>query len=203
MTLDDRGYPTGPIGFTLADREVLRQSDGRWAKRLLGRSSSTTIGSSGCTVTAVAQALRVLGVRAGATPLDVQAHGVNRPGVWAEGAAGAVVSELARAQRLTVGEDTGAGHVAPVQPLRALILSCLDSGGVALVCVDHDHNAPGGDDIGDHWVLAIGADADSLWVADPATGEVETLQLRTLTGPVLWGKRAKVYSVVRAVTLFR
>ena len=204
MTLDDRGYPTGEIGYDVIAADILRQGDPRWGKRTIGRSASTTIGAAGCVLTSVAMACRVLGVRAGATPLDCQARGVQRPGVWADGAAGCVVPELARAQGLTVGEDIpGAGAAAPTQPLRKLILEALDAGGVALVCVDTDR-ATGGDVTGEHWCLATEADSDTLWICDPATGGLERIVLRTLSGSVRWGKaKTKAYSVVRAVSLFR
>ena len=205
MTLDDRGYPTGSIGYDVIAADVLRQGDPRWSKRTLGNSATVTIASAGCVITSVAMACRVLGVRAGATPLDVMARGIQRPGVWAKGAAGCVVPELVRAQSgLEVGEDLpGAGAAAPTQPLRKLILEALDKGGVALVCVDTDRDA-GGDVTGEHWCLATEADGDTLWLADPATGKIESLMLRTLSGSVRWGARTtKAYSVVRAISVFR
>lgn len=185
---------------------LIAQDDKRWRTKLLGRSSETTIGAAGCVVTAVAIAERALGHRAGSTPVDVMERGLRRPGVWAPGAAGAHVPELVRAQGLTVGADLdGPGKVAHTKDLKALILECLQAKGVALVCVDHDKDKPGGDEIGDHWGTIVEVDVanDVAAMVDPATCDVEPLIWRTLSGAVTWGKAQKTYRATRAITVFR
>ncbi len=162
-------------------------------------------GNVGCVVTSVAMALRHLGVRAGAMPLDVQAAGLRRPGVWAPGSSGCNVPELVRAQDgLTVGEDMdGAGKVASVDRIAPLILDCLTRGGVVLAAVDYDAASPKGDPLGDHWVTIHGLEGDDLLLADPATARTERLLCPTLAGPVRWGEKVRPYRVTRAITVFR
>ena len=157
----------------------------------------------GCVVTSVAQARRILGERAGAMPLDVQAAGLSRLGVWSPGASGCNVAELVRAQGLEVGADLdGPGKVADVARLREAIDDCLRRGGVALVAVDQD-STRGGDAIADHWGCAYRVEVDRLWMTDPATARVESLDWQTLAGPVRWGRVARPYQVVRVITVFR
>jgi hypothetical protein len=136
-------------------------------------------------------------------PLDVQAAGLQRLGVWAPGASGANVPELVRAQGLTVGEDAdGPGRVVPVDRLRLIIDDCLRRGGVCLVAVDHD-STRGGDAIADHWGCAYRVEVGRMWLTDPATARVESLDWQALAGPVRWGRVARPYQVVRVVTVFR
>jgi hypothetical protein len=136
-------------------------------------------------------------------PLDVQAAGLARLGVWAPGASGANVPELVRAQGLTVGEDAdGPGRVVPVDRLRVILEDCLRRGGVALVAVDHD-STRGGDAIADHWGCAYRVEVGRLWMTDPATARVESLDWETLAGPVRWGRVSRPYQVVRVITVFR
>jgi len=136
-------------------------------------------------------------------PMDVQAAGLQRLGVWAPGASGANVPELVRAQGLTVGEDAdGPGRVVPVDGLRHILEDCLRRGGVALVAVDHD-STRGGDAIADHWGCAYRVEVGRLWMTDPATARVESLDWQALAGPVRWGRVSRPYQVVRVVTVFR
>lgn len=190
------GYPAQP---------VIWQGAKPHGAAHVGRGSQT-FGHVGCVVTSVAMALRFLGVKAGAQPLDVQAAGLARPGVWAEGSS-CVVPDLIRAQKgLTVGEDVpGAGALVPPGPdvLRPLLLGCFERGGVALVCVDYDRDLPAGDPTGEHWCCARGVEGDRLRLADPATAKDESVDLFTLSGPVHWGSVVRPYVVVRVITIYR
>lgn len=186
------------------DQPVIWQGSYPHGPMSVGRGAQKC-GAVGCVITSTAMALRLLGVRAGATPTTVQAAGLARHGVWAEGASGCVVPELVRAQTgLTVDVDAdGPGVAVPVGRLSPLILDCLSAGGVALVSVDYDAGVRTGDAIGDHWVCAYAADDDWLYVADPATAKIERLDRTTLAATVMWGRRRRPYVVARAVTIFR
>ena len=192
---------SAPIGYP-PQTGIIWQGSPPHGRQTVGRGSET-FGNVGCTVTSVAQARRILGERAGALPLDVQAAGLLRDGVWDPGASGANVPELVRAQGLTVGVDAdGPGKVAPVDRLRVIIEDCLRRGGVALVAVDHD-STRGGDAIADHWGCAYRVEVERLWMTDPATARVESLDWETLAGPVKWGRKVRPYRVVRVVTVYR
>lgn len=191
----DTGYPPQP---------VIWQGAAPHGARHVGNGTQT-FALVGCVVTSVAMALRFLGVRAGASPLQVHAAGLLRPGVWAPGASGCVVPELVRAQTdLEVGTDMdGAGRVASVERLRPLLVDAIRAGGVAMVAVDYDAHSPTGDATAEHWCCAFGLDGADLLIADPATSKVERLPLVTLSAGVRWGRRERRYTVVRAVTVFR
>ena len=181
---------------------VLWQGSPPWGRQSVGRGKET-FGRVGCVATSIAQLMRVLGARVGASPLDVQAAGLKRLGVWTPGQSGANVPELVRAQGLDVGEDLdGPGRVADVARLKVAIEDCLRRGGVCLVAVDHDKTR-GGDAIADHWGNAHRLEAGRLWFSDPATARVESVDWQTLAGPVKWGRATRVYQVVRVVTVFR
>ena len=186
------------------DQPVIWQGSYPHGPMSVGRGNQKC-GAVGCVITSTAMALRLLGVRAGATPTTVQAAGLARHGVWAEGASGCVVPELVRAQTgLTVDVDAdGPGVAVPANRLSPLILDTLSAGGVALVSVDYDAGVRTGDAIGDHWVCAYAADDDWLYVADPATAKVERLDKTTLAATVMWGRRRRPYVIARAVTVFR
>ena len=186
------------------DQPVIWQGSYPHGPMSVGRGNQKC-GAVGCVITSTAMALRLLGVRAGATPTTVQAAGLARHGVWAEGASGCVVPELVRAQTgLTVDVDAdGPGVAVPANRLSPLILDTLSAGGVALVSVDYDAGVRTGDAIGDHWVCAYAADDDWLYVADPATAKVERLDRTTLAASVMWGRRRRPYVIARAVTVFR
>lgn len=182
---------------------VLWQGDPRWARTLLGRGLAT-FALAGCVATSTAELRRILGERAGATPLDVQAAGLARPGVWAPGASGANVPELVRAQGLTVGVDLdGPGRVADPDVLRSAVADCLIRGGVCLGAVDYDRALPHGDPLADHWTCLYALDGDDLCMTDPATARREKISWETLAGPVSWGRRRRDYRLVRVVTAFR
>jgi hypothetical protein len=182
---------------------VLWQGRAPWGSMTVGRGKAL-FGAVGCVVTSVAQARRILGERAGATPLDVQAAGLARNGVWGPGASGAVVSELVRAQGLDVGVDLdGPGRVAAPDVLRSAVIDCLLHGGVCLGAVDHDSALPSGDSVADHWTCIYAVDDDNLWMTDPATARRERISFEALSGPVSWGRRRRDYRLVRVVTVFR
>ena len=190
-----------PIGYP-PQTGIIWQGSPPHGRKPVGRGTQA-FSAVGCVVTSVAQARRILGERAGAMPLDVQAAGLARLGVWAPGASGANVPELVRAQGLTVGEDAdGPGRVVPVDRLRVILEDCLRRGGVALVAVDHD-STRGGDAIADHWGCAYRVEVGRLWMTDPATARVESLDWETLAGPVRWGRVSRPYQVVRVITVFR
>lgn len=183
--------------------DIIWQGAHPHGKMPVGRGSAV-FGAVGCVVTSIAQARRILGERAGATPLDVQAAGLARDGVWAPGSSGAVVTELVRAQGLEVGVDLdGPGKVADPDALRSALVDCLTRDGVCLGAVDHDSALPKGDPIADHWTCIYAVDGDDVWMTDPATARRERISLETLAGPVMWGRRRRDYRLVRVVTVYR
>ena len=190
------------IGYR--DQPVIWQGADPHGKRAVGNGQQP-FALVGCVVVSVAMALRYLGVRAGASPLQVQAAGLMRPGVWAPGASGCVVPELVRAQTdVEVGEDAdGAGKVAPIERLRSLLTDTIAAGGVVMVAVDTDAHLPSGDPTAEHWGTIFAIDGDDALMADPATAKVERLPLDSLSAGVRWGRRVRRYTVVRAVTVWR
>lgn len=167
-------------------------------RRLVGRGKGTFHGV-GCAVCAVTTACLYLEIPGIVSPLDVQRLGLARPGVWSPGSSGANIPELCRAAGLRVGVDNpGPGKSEIAGVLRPLILSCLKSGGIVLCGVDFK-----GSPVTDHWGCAPGHDDVRLYVDDPATADHESVDLRTLTGPVVWGGVAQPYRVARVITLWK
>ena len=182
---------------------VLWQGSAPWGSVPVGLGAETH-GAVGCLSTAVAQLLRIMGSRAGATPLHVKDMALAAGGVYADGKSGAVVTALVDAMvGLVHGVDVdGVGKVASVPDLQSAIIDALRRGGAALVCVDHDSMRRGGDPLGDHWIAAYAVDGERLLVADPASTGTTSLDWATLAGPSRWGRVTRDYRVTRAVTVF-
>lgn len=174
--------------------DILAQGDPRWAKARLGEPrSGSTIGASGCLLTAWAQALRVLKVDEAATPLTVLAATLERPKgaprIWF--ADQPVQVELGRFFGIAADELVRS----PPELhglMRKLVLSTLAAGGVVVLHVDRH-----GDGRGDHFVLGVAVDGDDVVYHDPAGGRVGRLVASTLAD-----ERYTVVSA-RALTLPR
>ena len=156
----------------------------------------------GCVVTSVAIALRLLGARAGAMPIEVQNRGLAAGGVWAKNSSACSVRGLIDAQRdLISGQDfPGPGQHAAADSILRIVEATLKAGGVCLLHVDHDSDR-GGDILGDHWVVAYAIEDGFLFCSDPATARNEKLRLPDLTGDVLWGKKKRLYQARRVVSV--
>ena len=177
---------------------VLWQGSAPWGSVPVGLGSETH-GNVGCLSTSVAQLLRIMGSRAGATPLHVKEMATRTEGVYQPGHSGAVVTALVDAMvGLCAGRDVdGVGRNASVPDLQAAIMDALRRGGACLVLVDHDSMRPGGDVLGDHWLTAYAVDGDRLLVTDPASTGTTSLSWETLAGPSKWGRVTRDYRVTR------
>ena len=193
---------------------VLHQGATSWRDHLVGLSrdkKSHTFGRVGCAVTAVAQAVLLLRQEL-ATPLTVQSRGIAAsPPVWTQDRpASARLGRLVRAQGLRcddapIGDDGDEVYTdLDTASHRRAILDTLAAGGACLLWVDTDLSDAS--TAGRHWVLAHAALVDDsangivgvVHICDPATARVEGLDLRTLSGCIMWGERPRAYAV-RAV----
>ena len=177
--------------------EVLAQWDDRWGNDRTGGNVGKRSGGKnraiGCLATAWAQILRDDGVDAEATPTSIALATKDlTPPAWA----GALMVQpvLARhfgydAEEIIRGETQGS------KLMRDMLALALQEGHTAILHVDHDASAPGGDEEADHFVKARRIDGDAVIYADPATGDEGPLKLRTLTGTTRWSERVKVYQV--------
>lgn len=195
-------------------RRVTWQAASPWRDRLVGLAKDKTrhtIGRIGCVLSAVDSAVEAL-LGTAATPLTVQARGLAaRPPVWTEDRpAAARIGRLVRAQGLQCADlpigDDGDDIYTELDTAahRRAIIEALEADGVALLWVDTDSTDK--DPTGKHWVCAYAATIDDaaqgivglVHITDSATGKLETLDLRTLSGCVLWSSKPRPYAV-RAV----
>jgi hypothetical protein len=58
-----------------------------------------------------------------------------------------------------------------------------------------------GDDVGEHWIMAIAYDEDVIYCTDSAVADLVEINRKTLKGRAMWGKVARVYTVVRGYPL--
>ena len=205
------------IGYADPPR-VLHQGAPSWRDHLVGLSRNKkehTFARVGCAVTAVAQAVLLLRQEL-ATPLTVQSRGIAAsPPVWTQDRpASARLGRLVRAQALrcedaAIGDDGDEVYTdLDTASHRTAILDTLAAGGACLLWVDTDLSDAS--TAGRHWVLAHAALVDDsakgivgvVHICDPATARVEGLDLRTLSGCIMWGERPRAYAV-RAVRPIR
>ena len=178
----------------------LRQADSAWSHERLGLGSST-IGRSGCTLTCLTQAARLLGVSDNCTPSEVNKLLL---GTGSGGKEHFVQSSLivhAAAKAIGLESDVGK-FVGSEQQLRSHILAALSANQLVLLCVDKT-----ADKVGDHYILCTEKDTvdgdECLVCIDPAFGEEVLLRLRDLSGRVVWPSGPKTYTVVNARALWR
>lgn len=168
----------------------------------VGTSNKKTFGAVGCVVTSIAHALRVLGVKAGAMPLEVQEAGLKSGNCWGHETAMVAIQNLIDAQRgLTcVDEKRVSGRFNnTVGEIRDLIKETITAGGCCLVWVDYDQES-GGDIDGEHWVCAHQFDDEFLYFIDSATAKIEKISLKTMSGKVMWRTQRK-YKVAGAIAI--
>jgi hypothetical protein len=201
---------------------VLWQGDPRWEDMGVGLSSTVRMPAAGCVIAAITMARRiVLGDRR-ATPRQVRDAGLRaKPPAWEPAQpASAFIGRLARANGFACADlpfaDDADDDYDDLESgtARQLILDALRAKGAALVWVDTD--MLDGDKRAKHWVLVHAATIRDeakhdgvLHICDSATAGgkptdfgvppgIEGLDLRTLSGVVMWGKRPRPYQV-RAV----
>lgn len=164
----------------------LRQSDPRWARDQLGDGPGT-IGTHGCTLTALCQAARALGVD-DLTPDVLNARGR---------ATGGFVRDSARipllAQQAGLQAPTGlrVEAVAGVSAMVDVLHKALEAGWVALLRVDRTP----GPEVHWHWVLALAERQGMAICADPATGRTAHISLSDLKGTSEWPSGLRSYEV--------
>lgn len=153
----------------------------------------------GCVVCCVAMALRHLGVRAGATPLDV-----NRVGktchAFAKDSSSAVVRKLIDCQSgvFSKYDYPSSTDIVTKENLRNIIDRSLVDGGVVMAHVDYND-----DDRGDHWVLIFRSENGQYVADDPAIASHVYLDHDTLSGECYWKDKRKNYEVLRLIPIVR
>lgn len=165
----------------------LRQADPRWSKLTLGFGPGT-IGKFGCALVSICQAAKLL------RGVELLPPHLNAMGREAKGFKEVLViwDIVGRAAGLEIRPMiTGDG-------LYKAIATVLKSKGACLLHVDHKN-----DERGDHWVLAHSMDDNgNLICSCSAIGGDVVIDQKTMTGPVMWGKEAKTYSVRGARPVF-
>jgi hypothetical protein len=182
-------------------RPFLNQGDPQWAKATIG-SSTTTMQQAGCVLTALAIALRSLGIDSQATPVTVQAKAL---AAWRAGkleapfldnTAAAFIDRVGTASRLDVGAEVR-GRTGR---LWSTLMTALNTGR-ALMHVD---NRDDGVEQPHHWVLALRVDGPRVIYADPDGGLEGAMPLESLESRSPKGRAYRVLgvrSVARALTI--
>lgn len=192
-------------GWPLPSR-VMWQGDRRWGASPYGLGGKT-IAQWGCTATSLAEAQRASGARAGATPQTVCDRAVQTvPPVWAPGSSLAVLPRLARSAGFSCPDPEGAWTVAKgamsARQISVAICDAIDGHGLAprrgFAWLHVDYT---GDDVGEHWIMALAYDDDVIYATDSAPARVVQIDRRTLKAEVLWGAKERSYRVVRGYPL--
>ena len=192
-------------GWPLPSR-VMWQGDRRWGSSPYGHGGKT-IAQWGCTATSLAEAQRASGARAGATPQTVCERAVMAvPPVWAPGSSLAVLPRLARSAGFSCPDPESAWTVAKgamsARQISVAICDAIDRHGIqprngfAWLHVDYT-----GDDVGEHWIMALAYDDDVIYATDSAPAKVIQIDRRTLQAEVMWGASPRRYRVVRGYPL--
>ena len=186
--------------------KVMWQGAKPWGSAPYGHGGKT-IAQWGCTATSLAEAQRASGVRAGATPQTVCERAAQAvPPVWAPGSSLAVLPRLARSAGFACPDVEDAWTVAKgamsVRQMSVAICDAIDGHGLApcrgFAWLQVDYT---GDDVGEHWIMALAYDEDAIYCTDSAPAKVIQLDRKTLTAPVLWGAVERRYRVVRGYPL--
>ena len=172
-----------------------------------------TISQWGCTATSLAEAQRLSGVRAGATPQTVCERALTvSPPVWdahapiVQDRSKAHLPRLARSAGFSCPDTEHAWTVAKgamtTRQLSVAICDAIDGHGLAprrgFAWLHVDYT---GDDVGEHWIMAVAYDDDVIYCTDSAPARVTQIDRKTLTAPVMWGAVEKRYRVVRGYPL--
>lgn len=179
--------------------EVFRQGDKRWRRTRLGEpGSKSTVGGAGCNLLAFVDHLRTMGVDPAATPLTVLEKSLAAAKRCWRGNM-VVLPHMAELYGLN-GEELVRAPPQGAAEMRALLTRTLAADGRCTLWVDHDSSLPDGDPEGDHFVAARRIEGDRVVFADSATGEEDSIDLRTLSGTTTWqtedGPVLKVYQVL-------
>ncbi len=196
--VDENGYLAEGYNRIGKDHPIsfMWQGSQAWKDDLYGYSGQK-IGAIGCPAVSLAEALRLLGVQAGATPKTVLAKAARAaPPVFDPGSSAAYLARMARANGLKCADDpiiaTKGDARAKARHLRFAITRTLADGGVCWVNVDSD-----ADGRPNHWLCVYQATRTHLWGTDSATAKAQMLDIETLTGLSKWGSTEKRYEVLR------
>ncbi len=193
-------------GWPIPIRGTMWQGDRRWGSQPYGLGGKT-IAQWGCTATSLAEAQRASGVRAGATPQTVCERAVQTvPPVWAPGSSLAVLPRLARSAGFSCPDVEQAWTVAKgamsARQISVAICDAIDGHGLAprrgFAWLHVDYT---GDDVGEHWLMALAYDDDVIYATDSAPARVVQIDRRTLQTEVMWGASSRRYRVVRGYPL--
>lgn len=172
----------------MSDR-VIFQGANPHGPALYGRGPKT-IHAWGCGLTALTEAVRLLGVDPMRSVLEVQQRAFESdPLSFVENAQGQSIGNFERigaANGLVVGE-----RVEGDAAMRECIGKTLDDGGLVMLHVDKT-----ADGIGDHWILAVRLERGVIIYRDPATARQTSLSWHTLAGTSMWAGHEKRYRVV-------
>ncbi len=185
-------------GATLGGRTVriLRQNDSRWGSKLLGK-SSTSIGNSGCLLTALTMARNTF---FGGEMTPDQANLLVTPNGGFSGSTANLIPETAArvlGLRALESERIRYEAKASIATLRAKIDDTLMRGGLAIVHVDKGVFTG----TGEHFLLVHSKTATGYVGADPAPGVDVALGL-DLRGTAMWGSTPTPYVVVGVMPVF-
>lgn len=177
----------------LSVRRYLLQN-GPWGGRLLGNSSSLTIGSAGCMLTSLTMAANLL------TGTDWDPPDAQEIILAGGGFSGGLLKlpTAASTLGLSAPEKERIHPHASVDALRARIDDALAKGGVAMVNVDKAYTGTG-----EHFILVTKKTMKGYAGADPATGKDTFLDPSTLSGVAMWGKVPHTYDVVGVAPIYK
>jgi len=153
----------------------------------------------GCTLTAVAQAIRKLGVDGAATGVTVQTRCLaawdkvegSKTMPYAAGSAAAFVGVLGNGNGVVVHDKINL-----VEPkMHDVLIDSLKAGHPVLLLVDHD-GKPGVD----HWLCALALDGDDIVYADPDGGYEGRMSRTLLEGYSPNGRHRYKVLGIRVVT---
>lgn len=144
-----------------------------------------TIGQWGCGLVCETLAKRWFGIDPKALPHEVQAIALKADPTAFDG-------DLCDFPRVAHANGMHCGdRVEGVVSMQTAIAEALRDGGLVMLHVDKT-----ADGKGDHWVLAVQLENNSLLYLDPATAQTNALSFATLHGKTLWDGVPKQYQCV-------
>jgi hypothetical protein len=142
-------------------------------------------------------ALRHLGARAGATPLDVNKTGKENF-AFAKDSSSAFVRKLIDCQKGIVSQFEVYALKEDPKRISELITGTIAGEGVVLAHVDYN-----GNEQGDHWVLIFRQEDDEFIADDSAIGTHVRFDAKTLKADCMWRDQPKTYEIKRIIPIKR
>ncbi len=168
--------------------------NGPWGGKLLGSSSSLTIGGAGCMLTSLTMAANAL------TGTDWDPDEAMELVQLGGGFNGGLLKlpQAAAALNLSAPESERVHPHASIETMRRTIDNALQRGGVAMVNVDKAYTGTG-----EHFILVTKKTGSGYAGADPATGKDTILDASTLSGIAMWGKVPHTYDAVGVAPIYK